>query len=72
MIKINVSNYILNWFGKNMFIIYILQRIPMIIFDHLKISAYNAYLYLIISFIATLIISYMFDIIIKKIRQNYI
>lgn len=64
--RVNVGNKILRFFGNHVFSIYILQRIPLIIFKkHLS----NNYLYFVVSFIATLIISWLFDCISGKVRE---
>lgn len=69
--KVSINNIILNWLGKHVFSIYVLQRIPMIVYDYLKISSYNIYFYLIISFITTILLAYVFEKILKRI-DNYI
>lgn len=59
--KIQVNGRILNWFGANVFSIYILQRIPMNFFSFLEINKYSVYLFFILSFICTLILSILFS-----------
>lgn len=56
--KVNISNKILDFFGKYLFEIYILMRIPMIILLNFNIT--NTYLFVIISFIITLLIAVLF------------
>lgn len=62
--KFQINNKILNWFGKNLFWIYILQRIPMIILKRYQVNNMS-YVFFIISLIVTvlltLIYSYVFD-----------
>ena len=58
-LKININNKILIWFGNNVFSVYILQRIPMIVLS--KYFTLPKYTFIIVSFIATIIISIMFD-----------
>ncbi len=69
--KVAINNSILNWLGKHVFSIYIIQRIPMIVYDYLKISSYNIYIYFIISFITTILLAYIFEKILKRI-DSYI
>lgn len=76
--KISINNGILQFFGKHIFSIYILQRIPMdfinIHYDVVKIP----YIFLITSLIATLIIAVIFDyamdkldgVILEKMRKT--
>ena len=63
--KIRIKNKILDFFGKHVFSIYILQRIPMIIF---KDFIDNRYLFLIVSFIITVVIAVGFDYLCDKFR----
>lgn len=56
--KIDINNKILCFFGKYLFEIYILMRIPMRILNRLGIS--NVYLFVIISFVVTVILSLIF------------
>lgn len=60
-IKININNKILFWLGKNLFWVYILQRIPMMIFQTLKINEYNRYVYFGVSFVATIILVAIYE-----------
>jgi hypothetical protein len=63
--KFGINNKILNFFGKHLFSIYILERIPMLILSNYGVS--NKYLFVILSFILTLIISIPFDYLINKV-----
>lgn len=58
--KIKIQNGIVNWFGKHVFSIYILQRIPMEILEHFGIAEYK-YLFVAISFAATVAFAAIFD-----------
>lgn len=62
--KFQINNKILTWCGKNLFWIYILQRIPMIILKRYQVNNMS-YVFFIISLIITvlltLIYSYVFD-----------
>lgn len=59
--KISINNPILIWFGKNVFSIYILQRIPMIIFNYFGLTQSHRYIFVVLSFFITLCISMMFN-----------
>lgn len=61
--KIEIHNPILNFFGQHIFSIYILQRIPMIIGKKVGMNQ-NFILYFIFCFVITLIISYIFDLVV--------
>ena len=67
--KINFRSKILNWFGKNLFWVYILQRIPMIVMNYYKYSQTNPYLFFGLSFVITIILSLVFAILFKKIDK---
>lgn len=52
---------ILNWFGANVFGIYILQRLPMNFFSHLHLNQYSVHLFFIVSFVSTIILCVLFS-----------
>ena len=64
--KIQIGNKGLNFFGKHVFSIYILQRIPMMIFQNI-IS--NLYLFFIVSFLATIIVAVCVDYLFNKCKR---
>lgn len=64
--KVSINNLILNWFGKHVFSIYIIQRIPMSIYNYFNISS-NIYLYFIISFATTIVLAYIYEKLLKRI-----
>lgn len=59
--KIKIGNPVLDFFGSHVFSIYILQRIPMIIFSRLGLDDYNKYLFVVLCFAATVIMAVAFD-----------
>ncbi len=59
--RISFNNKILRWFGEHLFSVYILQRIPMIVFDKLGLSEYNIYIYFVVCFALTAAMAYLFD-----------
>ena len=71
--KFRIYNKFLNWFGKKLFWIYILQRIPMMIFKEIGYDA-NAYIYFLIVFVSTIVLtqiySFVFDKPIDKLMAN--
>lgn len=67
--KVHLQSPILNWLGKNLFWLYILQRIPMLILQYYRITNYP-YLFFIISFIATILLAYEFSFIFQKIDKK--
>lgn len=68
--KFSFKNVILNYLGNNIFWIYILQRIPMIILRNYNINNYNPYLFVIISFILTIILTEIIKLFIKLLKLS--
>ena len=60
--KISINNKIFLWCGKNLFEIYILQRIPMIILKQFGIVS-NIYVYFVFCIIITIILVLVFKIV---------
>lgn len=58
--RISVCNGILQWFGKRVFGIYILQRIPMIILSHFGMND-NPFLFSVACFALTIVIAEIFE-----------
>ena len=59
--KVSICNKPLVWLGKNLFPLYIFQRLPMIIFDYFGLSDYNIYLYFAVCFAVTVGIAWLFS-----------
>ena len=59
--KVRLNNPVLTYFGKRVFSVYILQRIPMIIFKKVTFIYSNEYLYVIVCFAFTLAAVELFD-----------
>ena len=59
--KVKIGNAVLSFFGSHVFSVYILQRIPMIIFSKLGLADYNKYLFIVICFIITVVMAVIFD-----------
>lgn len=60
MMKVNIRNSILDWFGEHIFSFFILQKLPFMIFMYLKWNV-NYVLFIIISFFATVFLCVIFD-----------
>ncbi len=56
--RVSIDNKLLRFFGKHLFGVYILQRIPMMIFYH---DGVNIYVYFIVCFAVTAAIAPLFD-----------
>lgn len=69
--KLSIKNKIFSWCGNHLFELYILQRIPMIIFSQTKIIN-NIYLYFVICLIITTLIVLIFKKITDKIISKII
>lgn len=59
--KVKIYNKVLEWFGRHIFSIYMLQRIPMIILDHFGIVDTYKYTGLIVVFAATVLLALGFE-----------
>ena len=57
--KVSLHNKILHFFGKHLFSVYILQRLPMLVFAHLGVT--NQYLFVVLSFAVTVLLAVLFD-----------
>lgn len=55
--KFSFKNKILNYLGNNVFWIYMLQRIPMMLLRFYKVHKYNQFLFVIICFILTILLT---------------
>ncbi len=65
MMKVNIKNSVLDWFGQHIFSFFILQRIPMILLRHYGFNK-DGYFFIIMSFFATIFLSVIFDALINK------
>lgn len=63
--KVAINNRILNFFGKHLFAVYIIMRIPMLILDFFGFSNNNA-AFVILSLFATIVFAIVFDNCISK------
>lgn len=67
--KIRINNGILQFLGKHVFSIYILQRIPMILLKKCGMTSSHPYISFILAFIATLVIAVCFDSVMLKVDK---
>ncbi len=58
---VSFHNKILMWCGQNLFGLYILQRIPMILFREIGLADFNIYLYFVVCLVVTVIIAWAFE-----------
>lgn len=58
--RISINNGVLRWFGKRVFGIYILQRIPMIILQHFGMNE-SPFLFAAVSFAITIVLAEIFE-----------
>lgn len=71
--RFSINNKILVFFGKNLFALFILQRIPMIFLQYFGIT--NPYLFVVLSFVFTVLLAIAFQFCLGKLdnhlfRQN--
>ena len=58
---LRLNSRVLTWFGAYVFELYILQRIPMNFLAHVGFNEENIYLFFVISFVSTLLLSVLFS-----------
>lgn len=59
--KVSFFNPVLSWFGNHVFSIYILQRLPMNLFQYLGFNESHKYMFVICSFAVTVVMAVVFD-----------
>lgn len=59
--RVSFHNKVLMWCGQHLFGLYILQRIPMIIFKEIGLAQYNMYLYFAVCLIITVPMAWLFE-----------
>ncbi len=59
--KVELGNKALAWLGNHVFSVYILQRLPMSVFDSIEAISSNRYLFFVLSFAVTVILAEIFD-----------
>ncbi|MCR5830312.1 MAG: acyltransferase [Lachnospiraceae bacterium] len=68
--KVNFGNGFLNFLGKHVFSIYILQRLPFIILDEVGFLEKHPVHSFVISFVATAFMAHVFDILTEKLDDK--
>lgn len=72
--RFSIDNKYLRWCGEHLFGIYIMQRLPMMIYKEMGIGDLNIYLYFVLCLITTVFLAYIFekytDILWKKCMQK--
>ena len=68
---IKVESKILFYLGKNLFPLYILQRIPMIVLKELGVLASGEYLYFIYCFISTIVLTIIYNFILNLFQKKF-
>lgn len=66
--KLNIKSSILDWFGSHIFSFFMLQRIPMMLMYDLELVK-NSYLFIALSFFATVVLSTIFDECMEKLDK---
>lgn len=64
--KINIKSTALEWIGKRVFSIYILQRIPMIVLTKTGFAQNSPYAFIVMAFLITLGLAVVFDYLVGK------
>ena len=59
--KVELGNKALAWLGNHVFSVYILQRLPMSVFDSIEAISSNRYLFFVLSFAVTVVLAEIFD-----------
>lgn len=59
--KVNFGNKVLYWLGNHVFSVYILQRLPLSVFNEIEAISSNRYLFFVLSFGVTAILAELFD-----------
>jgi hypothetical protein len=70
--KFKISNKILVFSGENLFGIYMLQRIPMILFKAFGLAKFNLYIYFIVCLVSTIALSIVFRYLTSKIDSVFL
>lgn len=65
--RVTFKNKILIWFGKHLFSVFILQRLPMIALKKVGIADQNIYIYFILCFATTIVLAFVFDLFVDPI-----
>ncbi len=67
--KIKIKNFPLEWMGRNLFPLYIYQRLPMMVLCNYRILVDYPHLFFIICFALTVLITFLYNFIIRKTKS---
>ncbi len=65
MMKLSINSSILDWFSRHIFSFFMLQRIPMLMLSHIKLTSHPV-VFLVLSFFATVVLATIFDAAMEK------
>lgn len=68
--KVHIGNSVLQWLGSHAFAIYIMQRLPMNLFEHFGLNSYP-YLFALISIPSALVIAWCFNKVISVVDTKF-
>lgn len=69
-LKVQLRSPILRWFGQNLFWIYVLQRLPMMVMRHFGLNESDPYLFVVLSFLITLVLTVVFSRLIEPLSAR--
>lgn len=64
--KVKIQNSILDWFGRHVFSIYVLQYLPMNVLQQFNFHVSHPYAFFVICFVSTIILATLFDAFTEK------
>lgn len=68
--KLSIHSKFLTWMGEHLFWVYILQRIPMLVLQHIGVADKYPYMYLYVCFVITIILAHYINILAGKLKQK--
>lgn len=68
--KVNIESNALEWLGRKVFSVYILQRIPMVIFSKTGYVSNSPYAFIVLSFLTTLGLAVIFDYLVGRLDKK--
>ena len=68
--KFTIQSKVLTWFGDHLFWVYILQRLPMIVFKNIGLGQSSPYLYLAVTFVITVIGAYYINKFMQGVKKR--
>ncbi len=68
--KVRINSEFFKWFGDHVFSVYILQRLPFMLFHKLAFFGGHKYLFLLASFVATIPLALLFEACTRKLERT--